>query len=136
MSDSGIELMVARLLDELEASEFSCSMYATKEQPHVEGLRRLWHTAYVVLKKISRRNMSRGMAWGAGGKASRVLHRILSFTIRRMHMGVLDMLSFLRGDSYWCCSRSSENLYYEATIRQLCLLFAASCRQAAAPTQT
>ena len=113
--------LVDRLLDDLANSEFYCSVYASKEQPHMEGLLvTLAHGIRTLDDEIAA-GLADGQAMDQQEKARRVLNRLLSSTNRRMHKGFPEMLSYLLGKPSWYCSHKFATLYIN-TVFEECIL--------------
>ena len=88
-TDIDIDNMIDSLLEDLENSEFYCSTYATKEQPHVEGLlQTLAHGLQGLEKELAEKQLENQVD-ESQVRARRVLSRLLSSTNRRMHKGFL-----------------------------------------------
>ena len=81
------------MLDELRDAEFYCSEYASKEQPHIEGLLQVLHNGLQHLDRELAERIARGEAIASQEKARRVLHRLVACTHRRVHQGFPAMVS-------------------------------------------
>ena len=115
------ERMIAQMLEDLENSEFYCSVYASKVQPHVEGLLQTLAGGVRGLDEDIAKEIAAGRDIDGKEKARRVLHRLLSSTNRRMHKGFPEMLSYLLRKPSWYCSHSFANLHFETVFRKCCL---------------
>ena len=116
-----LESMVDSLLEELENSEFYCSIYASKEQPHVEGLLQSLAEGLRALDRNIAVRLASGEAVDDAERARRVLNRLLSSTNRRMHKGFPEMLSYLLGKPSWYCSHRFAHLGFQDVLNKCCL---------------
>ena len=78
--------------------EFDCANYASKEQPHIDGLLHALADSVKSLEySLAKAEDSGDEPLEALERARRLLHRLLSATNRRMHKGFPEMLSYLLG---------------------------------------
>ena len=116
--EADIEAMIDGLLEELANSEFYCSTYATKEQPHVEGLLQTLAQGVSGLEEELAQKAHSGEHADSKERARRVLNRLLSTTNRRMHKGFPEMLSYLLQKPMWYCSHSFSNLHFQTVLEK------------------
>ena len=94
---SPFEAAIQQFVETIVDHEFYCVAYATKDQPHIEGL---LHTLADGVRRLDvdiAACRARGEPLEAAVHARRLLHRLLSSTNRRMHKGYPEMLSYLLG---------------------------------------
>ena len=100
--------------------EFYCSSYASKEQPHIENL---LHTLADGVRGLDREIAEHGakgeLMDPLEKKTKRLLHRLMSSTNRRMHNGVLEMLSYLLKEPSLYCSHSFATLPFHPVLQQV-----------------
>ena len=121
MREARIQELVNSLTEELSNSEFYCSVYASKEQPHVEGLMLTLARGVRDLDNEIAQGTSQGDALAVVEKARRLLHRLVSSTNRRMHKGFPEMLSYLLRKPSWYCSHEFCNLFFETIFQHCCM---------------
>ena len=92
------EESVKEMVDTLIAHEFYCATYASKEQPHIEGLCQTLQDGVRGLERELAERRARGDPEVEPlERGRRLLHRLLSSTNRRMHKGYPEMLSDITG---------------------------------------
>ena len=99
--------------------EFYCAAYATKEQPHIEGLLQTLSDGLQRLKLETAQRRAAGEEVENLDVVRRVLHRLISSTNRRMHKGMPEMLSYLLGKPMYYSSHQFTSLLTEQLIGQL-----------------
>ena len=105
-----VQELADRLLEDLINSEFYCSVYASKDAPHIEGLLvTLAHGVRALDEEIARGG-TEGHDMTPQEKSRRLLNRLLSSTTRRMHKGYPEMLTYLLQKPSWYCSHQFVTL--------------------------
>ena len=97
--------------------EFYCASYASKEQPHIEGLLQSLIDGVRGLDREVADREEQGEPIEALERSKRVLNRLISSTNRRMHKGYPEMLSYLLQKPSYYCSHSFVTLLFHDTLR-------------------
>ena len=123
---------VQAMLDTMGDHEFYCAAYASKEQPHIEGL---LHTLADSVRRldqdVARRRLKLEERVAQGQEpdaqaadqdmpmlqAKALLNRLLSATNRRMHKGFPEMLSYLLNKPSEYCSHEFVSLPIDGALR-------------------
>lgn len=112
--EDALREMVETMIDH----EFYCATYASKEQPHIEGLlQSLADGVRGLDREIAERVMRGDPQLEPLERGKRVLNRLMSSTNRRMHKGYPEMLSYLLNEPSYYCSHSFINLMFHDTLR-------------------
>ena len=83
------------MLDAMGDHEYYCACYASKEEPHMEGL------LHTLIDGLRRKEAEIAELRAAGQDctpqevARKIMHRLISCTNRRMHKGFPEMLTYL-----------------------------------------
>ena len=108
---SSKEDAIAAMVDVMGDQEFYCSSYASKQQPHMEGL---LHTLADGMGSLNRRIAKLRAEGGdvdAAEHVRRILHNFQFSANRRMHKGFPEMISHLLGKPCEYCSHSFVPLF-------------------------
>ena len=106
------------MVEDVISSEFYCCDYATKDQPHIEGLlQSLVDGVRGCDREIAERELN-GEPVGPLERGKKLLHRLISSTNRRMHKGYPEMLSYLLHKPLSYCSHSFVTLMFDKALRQ------------------
>ena len=112
--------VVASILDTIVDHEFYCTNYATKEEPHIEGLLQTLADGVRRLEADAAASRERGEdVPEAVELARRMLHRLLSSTNRRMHKGFPEMLSYILGKPAAYSSHSFVTCSYASVFARV-----------------
>ena len=108
--------------------EFYCSDYASKEQPHAEGLLQTLHDAKVRHDRYAAQRKIEKRVDEAMDITRRVLHMLVAATNRRMHKGFPTIYAYLLGKPTLYASHEfvkvNFELKYSAFFGALCSFMA------------
>ena len=115
-----VESLIASTMDTIVDHEFYCTNYATKDEPHIEGLLQTLADGVARLEADAAGRRARGEdVPDAVECARRVLHRLMSSTNRRMHKGFPEMLSYILGKPSAYASHSFVTCSYASVFSQI-----------------
>ena len=130
------------MTEELRDAEFYCSEYASKEQPHIEGLLQGLHTGVKHLERDLAERRERHEDISEQETARRMLHRIIACSNRRNHVGFPEMVSYILGERHFICSHEFVATSFDGCFKlfmkelhQGVGLYAAKHAQASAPLE-
>ena len=113
----GWEDAVSEMLDTMIDHEFYCASYASKEQPHIEGLLQSLIDGVRGLDRELAEQEEKGEPIEALERSKRLLNRLISSTNRRMHKGYPEMLSYLLQKPSYYCSHSFVTLLFHDALK-------------------
>ena len=107
------------MLADLADMEFYCAEYASKEQPHIEGLLQVLHNGVGHIELDMAKLRASGQDVSVHEHGRRVLHRLVSCTNRRMHKGFPEMVSYILGKPHFIASHEFVGANFDPPFRAL-----------------
>ena len=105
------------MIDAMIDHEFYCSNYASKDQPHIEGLLQTLIDGVRGLDREIAERAQRDERLEGFERGKRLLNRLISSTNRRMHKGYPEMLSYLLKQPSFYCSHTFVSLMFHHALQ-------------------
>ena len=104
------------MTETMVAHEYYCSAYASKDQPHIEGLLHTLSDSLRYLKVKIAQKLDAGESVESLERAKIVLNSLVQGNNRRMHKGFTEMISYLLCKPSYYCSHNFTTLIFGAAL--------------------
>ena len=125
---------ISSMLSSMGDHEFYCATYATKDQPHIEGLLVTLADGLRAKERDIMLARENGEDVAPHEVCRRFLHNLMASTNRRMHKGFPEMLSYLLRKPMEYCSHRFVSLMIEARLRRAMGVVTAASRGDSLPS--